>query len=32
VAPGGGARKEEVADMQALANSENAKLTIEPWD
>ena len=24
--------KEEVADMQALANSENAKLTIEPWD
>ncbi len=24
--------KEEVADMQALANSENAKLVIEPWD
>jgi peptidyl-dipeptidase Dcp len=24
--------KEEVADMQALASSENAKITIEPWD
>lgn len=24
--------KEEVADMQALADKENAKLTIEPWD
>lgn len=24
--------KEEVADMQALANSEGAKITIEPWD
>lgn len=24
--------KEEVADMQALANKEGAKITIEPWD
>jgi peptidyl-dipeptidase Dcp len=24
--------KEEVADMQAIANKEGAKLTIEPWD
>jgi peptidyl-dipeptidase Dcp len=24
--------KEEVADMQALANKENAGITIEPWD
>lgn len=24
--------KEEVADMQALANSEGANITIEPWD
>jgi len=24
--------KEEVADMQALANKESAKVTIEPWD
>lgn len=24
--------KEEVADMQALANKESAKITIEPWD
>lgn len=24
--------KEEVADMQAVANNEGAKLTIEPWD
>lgn len=24
--------KEEVADMQALANSEEASITIEPWD
>ncbi len=24
--------REEVADMQALANKEGAKLTIEPWD
>lgn len=24
--------QEEVADMQALANSENAGITIEPWD
>ncbi|MFN7132174.1 MAG: M3 family metallopeptidase [Myxococcales bacterium] len=24
--------KEEVADMQAIANREKAKLTIEPWD
>ncbi len=24
--------KEEVADMQAVANQEGAKLTIEPWD
>ena len=24
--------KEEVADMQALADKEGAKITIEPWD
>lgn len=24
--------KQEVADMQAIADSENAKITIEPWD
>jgi len=24
--------KEEVADMQAIANAENANITIEPWD
>ncbi|MBB5711683.1 M3 family metallopeptidase [Sphingomonas xinjiangensis] len=24
--------KQEVADMQALANSEGAKITVEPWD
>jgi peptidyl-dipeptidase Dcp len=30
--PAVGRVKEEVADMQALANKEGAKITIEPWD
>lgn len=31
-APAVARAKEEIADMQALANSEGAKITIEPWD
>lgn len=30
--PAAGRVREEVADMQKLANSEGAKITIEPWD